>query len=1074
MRSVLETCRPRPEILGGTFNPEVFTASLAPVIDYYRSGRDIIDNIYTDARLFFREATYPTQGLRLTLAEVFARVAGDNSVPAIHRLETAFGGGKTHTLIACAHIAHKGTELRDLVAPFLDPALLPEPGSVYVVGVAGDEIPVHKPKGSALVPYTLWGEITYQIGGEALYREVEEEAKSHAAPGKTYFDRVLGGRKVIIMLDELAQYAARLDAARPDGASQLAAFLMTLHGYARNHSGIAVILTLASTTDAFGKQTAKLAELISQVRGEEVSADDALGIGEKAVRGVTSVVARDAVQVTPVQAAEISSVLTKRLFTFIDSDAAREAAEEYAAMYRRNSALLPDEASSEGFKSRMISNYPFHPTLIDYLNKKLAVAENFQGTRGVLRVLALAVRNLWQKKQYVPMIHACHLDLRSDRVVNELLGRTGSSDLMFVLNADIGSVDTGQLEGGLSNAELADRENPHPRGYPLYEYTWKTVFLHSLVGREEGVDSKVFGLTEPEALFSVSFPELTPPQVRTALEEINKSAFYLRYERGKYFASEEPTINSVLARIRKTLTADQIDELLKATARKIITEGPGPFHIEHDVSLPEHIPDGKGRPTLAVVSPTADTVDIEAMVTTKGENRPREQQNLVFVLIPETVCVEGTNEQDSLFSGQESKAREARERIEGIARQVKAMRILVGNPRGYGVNPRRLEEEDFRKRHAEREQALVTAVSRIYTSLYYPSTTGHIVRKDVKTAGGEGGVPFIQLIRDVLTKDGELLTDTHTTQADLVNLGRLFFEHGDTIPVETLRNNFFCLRSWPVLESADLLERIIRAGVQKGVWCVYRMASQDSLQPAELYHRDNDIPMGVNLCDKGYSLITPQGANQRGWTTARAVDPGKIRDAVIYEVAQAGTSTVREVSEGVTNKCGQVPARDLADAVVTLVKSGRLLVAQGKPDSGEKPHLVRGEEAALYTPQPGDLLVTPARAAELGWVTRESRRLSLEGRKGAEKFLPLMRRLGSIYNRGAKSTVEMLDIVDLKLPEGGAIRLQLTNVPPASMKTLGELFEVLDTVAQQGESTEVFLEIPDPGDDCPFVRELKD
>ncbi|KKM12713.1 ATPase AAA [Clostridiales bacterium PH28_bin88] len=1070
MKSVRDTCQPRPEILAGTFNPEVFTASLSPIIEYYHTGRGVIDSIYTNAELFFREATYPTQGLRLTLSEVFGRVAGDMTVPAIHRLETAFGGGKTHTLIACTHIAYRGTELRDIVQNILDPKLLSEPGSVAVVGVAGDEIPVHKPKGNALVPYTLWGEIAYQIGGESLYREVEDEANSYAAPGKTYFERVLGGRKAIIMLDELAQYAARLEAARPDGASQLAAFLMGLHGYARNHPGIAVILTLASATDAFARQTELLAKLIAQVRGEEVSEDDALGIGEKAVRGVASVVARDAVQITPVHAAEISSVLAKRLFLSVNRDAARAAAEEYMQMYRRNANMLPDEAASEDFKGRMIANYPFHPTLVDFLNKKLANAENFQGTRGVLRVLALAVRSLWLKQQDMPMIHDCHLDLRSDRVVNEILGRTGSSDLLLVLNADVGSVDTGALEGGRSNAELADQKNPHPEGHPLYEYTWKTIFLHSLVGREEGLDSKIFGLTEPEALFCVSFPGLTPPQVRTAIEEINESAFYLRYEQGKYFASEEPTINSVLARIRRTLKSDQVNSLLEATARKVVTGKTDLFHIEHDVSLPEHLPDGKGRPVLGVVSLTAESVDVEAVVTTRGVNKPREQQNIIFLLVPETATVKGTNELEKLLQGQ---AQDARQRIESIARQVEAMRVLIEKPQSYGVNPRRLEDADFRKRKTEREQALLTAVSSIYTGLYYPSTAGHIVRKEIKTAGGEGGLPFIEQIRETLLKDGKLLTSNNTTQADLLNLSKLFFEHGDTVTLEKLRQHFSCVRSWPVLETPGILEQIIRAGVQKGVWCAFRMGAVDSVKPGEFYHRENDIPMGVNLSGTGYSLVTVQGANQRGWTKTHTVDPVKVRDGLIYVIGRSGVATVREVSDNLAEQYGEIPPKDFQEAVVTLVKNGRLFAYHGTPDQQEKPDLIHGAGAALYTPQSGDVLVSPAKAAELGWVTAGRRGLTLGGKEGAEKLLPLLRRLGGIYNRGAKSTIDSMDLVDLKLPEGGSIRIQLTSVTPGSMKALGELFEVLDGVASQEEHTEAFLEILDPADDCPFIQELR-
>lgn len=89
MHSILEKCLPRPEIVAGSFNPETFTLSLSPVIAFYRGEKSGIDSSYTDAQVFFRELTYPTQGLRLTLAEVFGRIAGDMGVPAIHRLETA-------------------------------------------------------------------------------------------------------------------------------------------------------------------------------------------------------------------------------------------------------------------------------------------------------------------------------------------------------------------------------------------------------------------------------------------------------------------------------------------------------------------------------------------------------------------------------------------------------------------------------------------------------------------------------------------------------------------------------------------------------------------------------------------------------------------------------------------------------------------------------------------------------------------------------------------------------------------------------------------------------------------------
>src|SRR5207248_10542505 len=62
------------------------------------------------------------------------------------------------------HLAFRGNELAATTAALLDSAPLPSPGECSVAGVAGDELAVHRPQGSELVPYTLWGEIAFQIG----------------------------------------------------------------------------------------------------------------------------------------------------------------------------------------------------------------------------------------------------------------------------------------------------------------------------------------------------------------------------------------------------------------------------------------------------------------------------------------------------------------------------------------------------------------------------------------------------------------------------------------------------------------------------------------------------------------------------------------------------------------------------------------------------------------------------------------------------------------------------------------------------------------------------------------------
>lgn len=1070
---ILTTCEPRQDIISGAFNPEIFTASLSEVLAYYREGSAGVHAVYTDASLFFSEATYPTDGMRNVLAEVFARLGGDNSVPAIHRLETAFGGGKTHTLIACTHIAYKGTDLAGVTGGVLDSALLPAPGKTAVAGIAGDSIPVLKPQGTRLIPYTLWGELAFQIGGEDLYSQVEEVVTSNAAPGDFFFDTVLKGRKVLIMLDELAQYAARLSAAHPGGADQLAAFLMALHGYARRNPSIAIVLTLASAADAFASQTGRLAKILSDVTGKDMEKDDALAIGQEALKGVASVVARDASSMVPVQAAEISRVLGKRLFTEIDSSTAKQTAEEYGELYTKNKSLLPDHATRDDYHDRMISHYPFHPTLIDFLNNKLATSEDFQGTRGVLRVLALAVRRIWAQGQDIPMIHACHLDLRDARTVNEIIGRTGSGGLLPVLNADVGGVDTEGIEGGKSNAELADLANPHPGGWPMYEYTWKTVFLHSLVGREQGLSSNLFGLGEQDALFSVSFPGLTPAQIKIALKEIKNSAFYLRFNQGRFYASLDPSVNIALARIRRNLTQDEFDQLLDVSARKVVASDIRTFTVVHDVAAPEHIPDKQGKPVLALVSLKAENLDVTQCVTTAGPNVPRIEQNLVFLLIPDTVVTKDASGTLSLFGGPASQSEQAMHQLRELARTVLAMKKLHQQPENYGINPAKLDQDDFKRRFSEREKALETAVTQSYKALWFPSATGQIVRKEIRTAGGESGAAVLEQIRKVLLDEGELVTTDHAGGSHLQSLAKLFFARSDTASLTKIRQNFCQIRSWPILDSPEVVDQLIRAGVTRGRWCLFFMENDEATKPEELYSQDTgELPYNLDL-QRDYSLITVKGARQRGWLSVGGPDLTKVKEWVRDEIHARQETSVGALIEGIQERHGEIPKAAIVENLTALLKSEKAIAFQGEAGQEAKPsQLYSGPKAVLYTPKQDDVVITPKGAAVKGWVTAEQEIFTLSGSNGANVIIPILAKLGSLYNRGAKSTLELLDITDLKLPRGGRLRIGLENIGPDSMKDLGELLEILADLTEKDGKTEAFLEIQDPPDDCALLQEL--
>src|SRR5690606_8118096 len=130
MQSIFEVCEPRPEVLSGELREEIFAARLRDVLE------SRADPVYQDAELFF-DNTYPTEGLRVVLREVMGRLSGHNpDNNAIIRLETAFGGGKTHNLIALYHIASGYTPDQS----FLDSNFVLPANSIQIAGVVGTDL----------------------------------------------------------------------------------------------------------------------------------------------------------------------------------------------------------------------------------------------------------------------------------------------------------------------------------------------------------------------------------------------------------------------------------------------------------------------------------------------------------------------------------------------------------------------------------------------------------------------------------------------------------------------------------------------------------------------------------------------------------------------------------------------------------------------------------------------------------------------------------------------------------------------------------------------------------------------
>ena len=61
--------------------------------------------------LSFFDRTYPTYNLKTLARNVLRRLAGQGGNPVI-TVQVAYGGGKTHALIALLHLAERGAEFQ--------------------------------------------------------------------------------------------------------------------------------------------------------------------------------------------------------------------------------------------------------------------------------------------------------------------------------------------------------------------------------------------------------------------------------------------------------------------------------------------------------------------------------------------------------------------------------------------------------------------------------------------------------------------------------------------------------------------------------------------------------------------------------------------------------------------------------------------------------------------------------------------------------------------------------------------------------------------------------------------------
>lgn len=779
--TIFDICVPRQDVLDGTSSEADFAADLAAVL------RDSGPKEYRDPRMFFAR-TYPTEGLKTLLTSVCSRlVGGGRSIAPIFRLDTNYGGGKTHALIALAHAA-KGMPGVVNIREFVDPELLPT-FKVRVASFDGENADPYNGRllEDGLRAHTPWGELAYSLAGRAGYEMVRASDEGGGAPGASTLQELFGGEATLILLDELSIYLRKLrsgDWKRAGG--QLTAFLTSLFKAVEGSPHAAVVYTLAigkggQATDAYSDENTYIADAMAEAE---------------------SVSARKATLLDPTGEDETVKVLQRRLFESVDTGKAEQVLEAFQQLWVANATLLPGVGAEDRRGETFRNGFPFHPELIDTMRNKTSTLANFQRVRGMLRILGRTVGRLWDKRPpdtYAVQLH--HIDPGFDPIRKEITTRLGQRQLLPALRADVAAAEGEQK----SLAEQMDGD--HYSGLPPYaSMVARTIFFHSLAFNDQ-----LKGASKEDLHFAILAPGKDLSFVDDAITRFVQQSAYLddrpnvplRFQAEanltQIIRRQEELVDKGEARSQLT---DRIKEIFGGN--KVFNSIPfpgGPYDVPDDT--------GNGHPTLAIIGydaadVSATQVDIPELVDriyrmhgSAGDLRVN-RNNIVFVLA------------DSERKDEMKRKMTRHLALKDLLRPER-MKELAEHQQG-----------EMRERAERSVQELALAIQQCYRHVLYPSKSrvedaavdlahAAIEVHTTSQTPGDGQKHVVQVLRESKKlRLGEDDPDSPSYVRDRTPLRK------GMITTLELRREFYRDPALPMLVGDEVFKRGIRQGIESG------------------------------------------------------------------------------------------------------------------------------------------------------------------------------------------------------------------------------------------------------------------
>ena len=270
----------------------------------------------------------------------------------------------------------------------------------------------------------------------------------------------------------------------------------------------------------------------------------------------------------PVAANEGFEVVRRRLFLDCKDPAARDAVcDAFSQMYQENSADFPMESREVEYRDRMVSCYPIHPEVFDRLYGDWATLERFQRTRGVLRLMAAVIHELWMANDEGAMIMPGSITLDMPQVRDELVRH---------LPDTWNSIIDREVDGKDSIPYQKDKGNIRYGRILACRRVSRTVMLGSAPSTSALRDQGIRGLETPRILLGVVQPGENIADFKDALNTLHGSLSYLynNTNGNRFWYDTKPTLRKTAEDRASQVSSADVEMEIETRLKKCRKESP--------------------------------------------------------------------------------------------------------------------------------------------------------------------------------------------------------------------------------------------------------------------------------------------------------------------------------------------------------------------------------------------------------------------------------------------------------------------------------------------------------------------